>query len=71
MTVALDIIIRRRPDVLLNRVTAYYHVLAGLRKTLSQRLFVQKRIRKVSDGQIRGLMVPPNPMFYMRHSKKA
>lgn len=71
MTVALDIIIRRRPVVLLNRVTAYYRVLAGLRKTLSQRLFVQKRIRKVSDGQIRGLMVPPNPMFYMRHSKKA
>jgi len=71
LTVALDIIIRRRPDVLLNRVTAYSHLLVRLRKILSQRSYVQTKVRKVSDHQIRELMVPPNPLFYMRNSQKA
>jgi GT2 family glycosyltransferase len=70
MTFALDLIIRRRPDVLLNRMTAYSHILTRLRKILSQRSFVQTRLRKVGDYQIKGLMVPPNPMFYFRNLQK-
>lgn len=70
MAIILDVIVRRRADVLLSRIEAYFHVLKDMRKILSQRLFVQRRIRRVDDAQIRRLMVKPNPLLYLRHSQK-
>jgi hypothetical protein len=67
----LDLVIRKRPAVLLKRITAYYKILSRLRKILSQRSYVQEKIRKVNDLQIKGLMVNPNPISCMKNSQKA
>jgi hypothetical protein len=70
MAAASDIIIRRRVDVLLFRLMAYFHILGSLRKIFSQRRFVQNRIRKVHDTEIKRLMVKPNPLLYYKHFQK-
>ena len=71
LSVGLDLVIRKRPDVFVKRMSAYCTIFTRMPKTLSQRLFVQKNIRKVSDSQIKRLMVHPNPIFYIRNSQKA
>lgn len=69
--IILDIAVRKRADVLLFRFKAYFHVFRKLRKVFSQRLFVQKSIRKVSDNEIRTLMLKPNPLLYLSYSQRS
>lgn len=70
MAIALDIIFRKRIDVLLNRANAYLQFLVNFRKIYSQRLFVQNNIRKITDTEIRKLMIKPNPFLLQRYSQK-
>lgn len=67
---AQDVFFRKRPDIVVNRLKAYVHVLFNLKLLNSQRKYVQSRIRKVKDLDIKKLMTPPNPFSLYQHSQK-
>ncbi len=69
MAFALDILFRRRADIVLGRAKAYFEVLINLRKINSQRNYVQTNIRNVKDSELRKLMLKPNPWLLLRYSK--
>jgi GT2 family glycosyltransferase len=65
MSVGWDIIHYRRGDILLYRLAGYFYVLKELRKILQKRLYNQS-LRKISDSELRKLMIKPNPSYYLR-----
>ena len=68
MAIILNLVIRKRIDALISRIEAYFHFFKRLSILFSQRTFVQKRIRKINDEEIKKLMVKPNPCYYLWHT---
>lgn len=69
LALAQDIFFRKRSDIVINRIKAYYHFLLDLKDISSQRRYVQNKIRKVSDVEIKKLMIKPNPLMLFRYSQ--
>lgn len=70
MAFAQDILIRKRSDIVLNRIKAYFHVLLNLREINSQRNYVQSNIRQVKDDAIKILMIKPDPLLLFKNSQR-
>jgi GT2 family glycosyltransferase len=64
MSIGWDLIYRRKVDIMLFRLKAYAYVLKNLKKIFIKRLRNQ-RLRKVSDVEIKKLMIKPNPFYYI------
>ena len=62
--VGVDVLFRRRLDVTLFRLKAYVHVMRNLRVIFQKRAQVQTCIRRVSDAELRKLMVRPNFRYF-------
>lgn len=69
MAFALDILFRRRADIVLSRAEAYFEVLTNLKKINSQRNYVQTSIRNIKDSELKKLMLKPNPWLLLRYSQ--
>lgn len=62
--VGYDLLVRRRLDLTVFRLKACIHVMKNLRKMFRKRSHVQRDLRKVSDSELRKLMVRPNISYY-------
>ncbi|KON31407.1 hypothetical protein AC478_02855 [miscellaneous Crenarchaeota group-1 archaeon SG8-32-3] len=62
--VGYDLFVRRRLDLTVFRLKACIHVLKNLRKIFRKRSNAQRYIRRVSDSELRKLMVRPNISYY-------
>jgi GT2 family glycosyltransferase len=65
VAVGADVIVRRRVDLTLFRLKAYIHVMRNLRVIFKKRAQVQTLIRRVSDEELRKLMVRPNFRYFL------
>lgn len=70
MAAGYDIFIRHRIDILISRLKARWHILKNLKSLLIKRYFVQKRVRKLPDAELRKLMIKPNPVYYIKGPSK-
>jgi GT2 family glycosyltransferase len=70
MALAQDVFFRKRSDIVVNRLKAYVAVLSNLSELNSQRKYVQNKIRKVKDTDIKKLMMRPNPLLLFQYSQK-
>lgn len=63
-SVANDVFVRHRLDMVATRLRGYLYVLQNLRRTFRKRSHVQKYVRSISDVELRKIMVRPNFSLY-------
>jgi GT2 family glycosyltransferase len=65
LAVGVDVFVRHRLDVTFFRLKAYSQVLRNLRMIFQKRAQVQTYVRRVSDVELRKLMVRPNLLYFL------